>query len=143
MLYLANPCGSSAIHAAMAAGKLGYIDSPRQGNARPAGVLWCADNGVYGKGWPGYDRWYRWLAANASDAPSCLFATAPDVVANHPATEQRSRLPDGEEHQPQRRQPVHAAGACHTGTQHSRGPTPRYQRHPVTICRAAAPAVKR
>ena len=62
---------------------------------------------------------------------------------DYPATEQRPRLPNGEEHQPQRRQPVHAAGACDTGTQHSRGPTSRYQRHPVTSCRAATPVVKR
>lgn len=91
MLYLANPCGSAAIQAAMAAGQLGYIDTPRQGNVRPQGVLWCADNGSYGKGWPGYSSWYRWLAANAHDAARCLFATAPDVVANHFATETRSR----------------------------------------------------
>jgi hypothetical protein len=91
VLYLANPCASPAIRAAMTAGQLGYIDTPRQGNVRHAGVLWCADNGCYGKGWPGYERWYRWLAANADASATCLFATAPDVVANHFATEARSR----------------------------------------------------
>jgi hypothetical protein len=44
VLYLANPCGNPAITAAMRAGDLGYIDTPKQGNTRPAGVLWCADN---------------------------------------------------------------------------------------------------
>lgn len=91
MLYLANPCGNAAIVDAMTAGHLGYIDTPKQGNTRPAGVAWCADNGVYGKGWIGYDRWYAWLEKNAGDAGTCLFATAPDVVANHFATERRSR----------------------------------------------------
>jgi hypothetical protein len=48
VLYLANPCGNAAITAAMRAGHLGYIDTPKQGNTRPAGVLWCADNGSKG-----------------------------------------------------------------------------------------------
>lgn len=91
MLHLANPCGNAAITAAMRAGHLGYIDTPKQGNTRPAGVLWCADNGSYGKGWPGYERWFAWLEKHAADADQCLFATAPDVVANHFATEDRSR----------------------------------------------------
>lgn len=95
MLYLANPC-SPAVTAAMttepgAIDGLGDIDTPAQGNARPAGIAWCADNGCYGSGWPGYEAWYAWLTRNAADAPTCLFATAPDVVANAWATEARSR----------------------------------------------------
>jgi hypothetical protein len=91
VLYLANPCGNAAITAALRGGHLGYIDTPKQGNTRPAGVLWCADNGSYGMGWPGYGRWFAWLEKHAADADQCLFATAPDVVANHFATGDRSR----------------------------------------------------
>lgn len=84
MLYFANPTGSAVD--AMRDGHLGYIDTPKQGNRRPPGVTWCADNGRYGKGWPGHDDWWRWLEANAADAPTCAFATAPDVVGDATAT---------------------------------------------------------
>ena len=47
MIYMANPCGSESVATAMRAGLLGYIDTPAQGNARPAGVTWCADNGAF------------------------------------------------------------------------------------------------
>lgn len=85
MLYLANPCGP-APREAMTAGLLGFIDTPRQGNVRPAGVVWCADNSRFGKGWPGFDRWWAWLERHAEDAPTCLFAVAPDVVGDAAAT---------------------------------------------------------
>lgn len=68
----------------MTDGRLGYIDTPAQGNARPAGVRWCADNGRFGKGWPGYDEWFAWLAGQRPDG--CLFAAAPDVVGDAAAT---------------------------------------------------------
>lgn len=90
MLYLANPCGSEAIVAAMTEGVIGLIDTPKQGNGRPAGVRWCADNGCFSDQWePG--EWWRFLEANAADAATCLFATAPDVVGDSLATEARSR----------------------------------------------------
>jgi hypothetical protein len=90
MLYLANPCGPAAIEA-MQAGHLGYIDTPAQGNGRPAGVAWAADNGCFGKGYPGDTEWLAWLERNRDDASHCLFATAPDVVADAEATLERSR----------------------------------------------------
>ncbi len=40
MLYFANPCTPGVV-AAMLDGKIGYIDTPAQGNRRPAGVTWC------------------------------------------------------------------------------------------------------
>lgn len=85
MLYFATPSSKAALNV-MVDGRLGYIDTPRQGNRRPAGVTWCADNGRYGKGWPGYEAWWAWLERNAHDAPTCLFATAPDVVGDAVAT---------------------------------------------------------
>ncbi|UVF61163.1 DpdA-like tRNA-guanine transglycosylase [Arthrobacter phage Aoka] len=90
MLYFANPCGGPAVVETMRSGQLGYIDTPAQGNRRPAGVEWCADNGCYGKGYPGDAQWLAWLAVNAADAGTCLFATAPDVVGDAAATLARS-----------------------------------------------------
>lgn len=89
MLYLANPCAPS-VRVAMQDGLLGYIDTPAQGNRRPAGVVWCADNGCFGKGYPGDLKWLAWLEKNAEDACTCLFATAPDVVGDASATLERS-----------------------------------------------------
>lgn len=90
MLYFANPTGSDAVARAQAAGLLGYIDTPAQGNIRPAGVRWCADNGCFGKGYPGDAAWLRWLEVNAHDAERCAFAVAPDVVGDAAATTARS-----------------------------------------------------
>jgi hypothetical protein len=66
----------------MNAGRLGYMDTPAQGNTRPPGVRWAADNGCYGKGYPGDTAWLTWLRDNAADALRCEFATAPDVVGD-------------------------------------------------------------
>lgn len=88
MLYLANPCSDDAVIAAMLTGLLGFIDTPRQRNPRPAGVSWAADNGCFTDRWD-EDKWWRWLTVNAGD-PGCLFATAPDVVADAAATLERA-----------------------------------------------------
>lgn len=85
MLYLANP-SSQSVRDAMTTGLIGYIDTPAQGNSRPADVKWCADNSRFGKGWPGHAKWWAWLEKNAHDADTCLFATAPDVVGDAAAT---------------------------------------------------------
>lgn len=69
-------------------GHLGFIDTPAQGNRRPAGVAWAADNGCYGRGYPGDEAWLDWLAG--MDSQGCLFATAPDVVGDAEATLARS-----------------------------------------------------
>jgi len=89
VLYFANPC-SPAVKDAMQDARLGYIDTPAQGNRRPEGVAWCADNGCFGKGYPGDEKWLGWLAKNAHAAADCLFATAPDVVGDAAATLERS-----------------------------------------------------
>jgi len=89
VLFFANPCGL-AVRDAMRDGRLGYIDTPAQGNRRPEGVEWCADNGCFGKGYPGDEKWLAWLKKNAHAAADCLFATAPDVVGDAAATLTRS-----------------------------------------------------
>jgi hypothetical protein len=90
MMYLGNPCASDAVIDAMTAGAIGFIDTPAQGNTRPSGVAWCADNGCFSEGYPGDDQWFDWLERNAGDSATCLFATAPDVVADAEATLTRS-----------------------------------------------------
>lgn len=90
VLCLANPGGNADIAAAVEAGVLGFIDTPKQRNRRPPGAQWCADNGCFSERWEP-DQWWSFLEANAADATTCLFATAPNVVGDAVATEQRSR----------------------------------------------------
>jgi hypothetical protein len=68
----------------MSAGELGCIVTPRQGNKIPDGAFFCADNGVFGKGYPGEDAWWEWLSSLPPER--CLFAVAPDVVGDAAAT---------------------------------------------------------
>lgn len=74
----------------MAAGQLAYIDTPAQGNRRPDGVTWCADNGAFSDKWDA-DKWWSFLVKNADRASTCRFAVAPDVVGDAAATLERSR----------------------------------------------------
>ena len=75
----------------MSNGTLGFIDTPHQGNKRPEGVTWTADNGCFNDKTFTYGKWWAWLEANATDAATCVFATAPDVVGDAAATIERSR----------------------------------------------------
>ena len=90
MEYFANP-STQPIRDAMAAGHLRAILTPKQGNRLPGGVRWCADNGCFGKGWPGEDAWIAWLDSFTMEQRSrCDFAVAPDVVGDAAATLARS-----------------------------------------------------
>lgn len=90
MRYLANP-STQTVRDVMAAGRLDMIATPKQGNALPADVTWCADNGCFGQGYPGDDAWFAWLQTyTAEERSRCLFATAPDVVGDAAATLNRS-----------------------------------------------------
>lgn len=88
-MYFANPTGDLAVHDAIKTGRLAFIDTPAQGNKRPEGVVWCADNGCFGKHFD-EQRWWDWLVRHSVDAGSCAFATAPDVVGDAEATLARS-----------------------------------------------------
>lgn len=88
MLYLANP-SNHAVRAAMTRGELGAILTPGQRLTIPAGAVACADNGCYGKGYPGDDAWWAWLLTLPLP-PRILFAVAPDVVGDAAATLRRS-----------------------------------------------------
>lgn len=86
MLYYANP-STQRVRDAMTAGHLRAIMTPKQGNRLPDGVRWCADNGRYGKGWPGEAAWLAWLDSfDAEQRARCDFAVAPDVVGDAAAT---------------------------------------------------------
>lgn len=82
MLYLANP-STSNIREAMTGWRttsLACITTPEQGNVLPEGVPFGADNGKFGKGWPGHDEWFSWLQDTVAryGTGRVLFAVAPD-----------------------------------------------------------------
>ncbi|MFJ5294465.1 hypothetical protein [Streptomyces sp. NPDC088348] len=79
-MYLGTPSGPD-VRAAMSAGLIGCMTTPAQGNRIPDGAEYACDNGKFGKGWPGADRWYDWLARTVTryGADRCLWAVAPDV----------------------------------------------------------------
>jgi hypothetical protein len=68
----------------MTAGLFDCITTPKQGNVLPDGVRFCADNGKFGKGWPGEQAWFRWLQTLPTEL--CDFAVAPDVPFDALAT---------------------------------------------------------
>lgn len=74
----------------MLAGRLGWMNAPRNGHRMPYGVTWAADNGRFGKGWPGADAWFAWLIRHADRADTCRFAVAPDVPCDAAATLEES-----------------------------------------------------
>lgn len=74
-------------HGGILAGeRLGFIDTPDQGNRHPEGSMWIADNGKFSpkraiNGIPWDEAgWWNFLKKYAHRADHCLFATAPDVV---------------------------------------------------------------
>ncbi|WP_207925847.1 hypothetical protein [Actinocrispum wychmicini] len=75
----------------MRTGEIGQICTPAEGRAPLDGVLWGADNGCFGKGYPGPAGWRAWLSRHAVHAERCLWATAPDVLGDAAATLDRSR----------------------------------------------------
>jgi hypothetical protein len=71
----------------MTAGLLDCIDTPRNGHSHVEGVrYWCADNGCFGSGYPGHEKYLGWLERNLYRVGNCAFATAPDVVGDAEAT---------------------------------------------------------
>lgn len=88
MRYFANP-STPSVRDAMSAGLIDCIVTPKQGNRIPDGAMLCADNGCFGKGYPGDDKWWAWL--QGLPAERVRFAVAPDVVGDADATMERSR----------------------------------------------------
>lgn len=75
----------------MQQGLLGQMCTPAEGRTPLPGVPWAADNGCFGKGYPGDEKWIAWLGKHASNRDRCLFAVAPDVVGNAVDTLARSK----------------------------------------------------
>lgn len=77
----------------MSIGEFGCMTTPAQGNVLPEGCWWGADNGKFGKGWPGPEAWYLWLKDTVKQygAERCLFAVAPDVPFDAQGTYRESR----------------------------------------------------
>ncbi len=64
--------------------EIGLMCQPLSDHPR-VGWVWAADNGCFSaKEWD-EGRWYRWLSKRHPRA-GCLFATVPDVVADHKST---------------------------------------------------------
>jgi hypothetical protein len=98
MLYFANP-STAPVRDAMTRRELGCIVTPRQGNRMPLPpAAWIADNGCGpgrdgqpGAGYPGDHAYLEWLSRlSARAGRRCLFAVAPDVLCDAPATIARS-----------------------------------------------------
>lgn len=77
----------------MSAGEIGCMVTPAQGNVVPPGAWWAADNGKFGKGWPGAGEWWRWLCGQVAryGRDRCLWALAPDVPFDAAGTLAESR----------------------------------------------------
>lgn len=88
MRYFATASGAR-VREAMRCGLLDQITTPASQNLLEPGVAWCADNGIYSNAYPGDGQYLRWLGT-LPDSARCRFAVAPDVVANHEATLERS-----------------------------------------------------
>ena len=73
----------------MSLGLIDCIVTPAQGNRIPDGAWICADNGCFGKGYPGDEKWWAWVQTLPTDR--VRFVVAPDVVADAAATLERSR----------------------------------------------------
>jgi hypothetical protein len=71
-------------------GTLGLLTTPRSKYRPSVAKIWAADNGCFGKGYPGDAAYLEWLANHSAHASRCLFATAPDVVGDAEATLDRS-----------------------------------------------------
>lgn len=92
MLYMTTP-STPEVRAAMSMGLLGCMTTPAQGNRLPDGAEWGADNGKFGKGWPGPESWFLWLTRQADeyDPTLCRFAVAPDCPFDAAGTLRESR----------------------------------------------------
>lgn len=75
MIYYANPC-SEDIRDLMSSGRLGCIDTPKQGNVTfPAEWDMIADNGCFSERWD-HNSWLNWLIGLPRHY---RFAVCPDV----------------------------------------------------------------
>jgi hypothetical protein len=84
VLYLATSPGEPAVNDLLNRRRIGLMCQPGNGNGPRVGWWWAADNGCFAAQWEA-STWRRWLQRDFPRA-GCLFATVPDVVADHAAT---------------------------------------------------------
>lgn len=89
VIYFATS-SSPTIRQHMADGSLGMMTTPKDGRSPAGAKVWAADNGCFGKGYPGDEAYMAWLRKHAEHASRCVFATAPDVIGDAAATLTRS-----------------------------------------------------
>lgn len=85
MLFLVGPT-TPMLRDRIRAGEFGAIITAATGNRIDDMPVWAADNGCFGKTYPGDAAWLRWLERNAEHASRCLFAVVPDVPYDARAT---------------------------------------------------------
>lgn len=82
---------NDAVRPILDAGRVGLMNTPKNAYRVADGWTWAADNGCFGKGYPGDQAWLAWLDSfTPSQRSRCLFATAPDVVGDGAASLARS-----------------------------------------------------
>lgn len=82
---------SDPVRPLLDAGRLGLMNTPKNAYRIADNWWWAADNGCFGKGYPGDVGWLAWLESFTPIQRSrCLFATAPDVVGDSASSLQRS-----------------------------------------------------
>lgn len=86
MLYLAPSPSHPQVRWMLDNHELGLMVQPAS-NLPQAGWVWAADNGCFTDSWS-EEKWLRFLA-KPHPRSGCLFATVPDVVADHEATLER------------------------------------------------------
>lgn len=86
MLYLTGCIPSNPrLQADLLSSGIGALLTPfSQRNAPSQDWLWAADNGCFAEKWD-EETWLRWLQMKQNPS-TALFATVPDVVADHSAT---------------------------------------------------------
>lgn len=88
-MYLTGSWSSPGLRPHLDRGVIGVMTNPKIGNFRDPAWAWAADNGCFNaKTYVGDGAWFAWLTRQ--DPTGCLFAVAPDVVADHEATIARS-----------------------------------------------------
>lgn len=71
--------------------RIGLMNTPKNGYRIEPGWIWAADNGCFGKGYPGDEAWVAWLKGFSVDQrKGCIFVTAPDVVGDSKKSLSRS-----------------------------------------------------
>lgn len=90
MKYLTGVSSPRVREWARTHGNLGILITPATSYKLHDFTFWAADNGCFGAGYPGDEKYLAWLQKRQGDAAACLWATAPDIVGDAAATLARS-----------------------------------------------------